>query len=78
MSKSLGRQIEIAKSEAVQFQKVAMQEEANKNATQNANFNTKMRGMNKTEDNLSLLMSPNAKGGAAQLDLGSIEVLTKI
>lgn len=78
LSKSLGRQIEIAKSEAVQFQKVAMQEEANKNATQNANFNTKMRGMNKTEDNLSLLMSPNAKGGAAQLDLGSIEVLTKI
>ena len=72
LSKSLGRQIEIAKQEATQMQKIAMQ--ADQAA---ASFGSKQRGINDASQ-LSLLMSPKSVGATPQLDLESIEVLTKI
>ena len=72
LSKSLGRQIEIVKQEATQMQKIAMQ--ADQAA---ASFGSKQRGINDASQ-LSLLMSPKSVGATPQLDLESIEVLTKI
>ena len=69
LSKSLGRQIELAKNEAVQFHKVALQDLGS------ASFANKQRGLNKDESALTLMLSPKS---VANVDLGNIEVLNKI
>lgn len=62
------------RAEAQQFSKIALQEQAT------SSFGNKQRGLNKDQSALSLMLSPQNKeaGGVATLDLGSIEVLTKI
>ena len=69
LSKSLGRQIDIARQEAAQFSKVALQEHAS------STLGNRQRGLNR-EDSLSVMLSPSA--GIKHLDPANLEVLNKI